>query len=124
MPSELNAAISKRISEIDARTAELIKRGFTFSGKQFSMSDAAQRNWIALSSGLANGLLPFPMAISTIDESSHVLVSADELKMFLGAYLLYQADPAQPLGAGRVLKERATSASTFEELDAIVDDRE
>ncbi len=123
-PPTLDEAKQAKIAAIDRRTAEFIKRGFAFADKQFSMSEAAQRNWIALSSGMANGLLPFPMAVSTIDESSHVLTSPDELKAFLGAYLLYQADPIQPLGAGRALKERVTAAKTVEEVEAIVDARE
>ncbi len=121
---DLAAIKADRIAAIDTRTAELINRGFSFAGSQFSMSEAAQRNWIALSSGLANSLLSFPMPVSTIDESSHVLQSADALKAFLGAYLLYQADPNQPLGAGRSLKERITAAATVEEVEAVVDDRE
>lgn len=119
----LAAAKAGKVAAIDARTTELISQGFTFANKQFSMSEAAQRNWIALSSGLANGLLPFPMAVSTIDESSHVLASGNELKAFLGAYLTYQADPSQPLGAGRNLKELVNACSTIEEVEAIVDDR-
>lgn len=120
----LDAVKAEKIAAIDERTRELIKEGFAFAGGGFSMSDAAQRNWIALSSGMANGLIPFPLTVSTIDESGHVLKSADELKAFLGAYLLYQADPDQPLGAGRALKELVTAAKTVEEVEAIVDDRE
>lgn len=120
----LDALKKEKVAAIDARTVRLIRSGFAFAGKRFSMSDAAQRNWIALSSDMANSLLPFPLTVSTIDESSHVLASADELKAFFGAYLLYQADPAQPLGAGRALKERLAAAATVEEVEAIADDRE
>lgn len=122
-PVFLDSAKTARIAAVDLRTQELIAEGFAFAGKRFSMSEAAQRNWIALSSGLANGMLPFPMAVSTVDEHSHVLAAANDLKAFLGAYMVYQADPAQPLGSGRALKERITAATTIEELDAIADDR-
>lgn len=120
----LENAKQAKITAIDTKTAELIKKGFAFNGERFSMSEAAQRNWIALSGGLANNMLPFPLAVSTVDEKSVILNSADELKMFLGAYMLYQSDPSQPLASGRVLKEAVTAATTIEEVNAVVDDRE
>jgi hypothetical protein len=123
-PPTLDEAKAAKIAAIDVRTEELIRRGFTFAGKRFSMSSAAQQNWGNLASGLALGMLPFPMPVSTVDESSHILTSADDLKAFLGAYMLYQADPAQPLGSGRALKERITAAATVAEVEAIVDARE
>ena len=116
-------ATAAAVAAIDARTQELIAGGFEYAGARFSMSEAAQRNWIALASGLANAMLPFPLTVSILGETSHVLQSANELKALLAAYLAYQADPSQPLAAGRALKERVTAAATVAEVEAVVDDR-
>ena len=120
----LDLAKTEKIAEIDAKTSELIKQGFVYADKHFSMSDAAQRNWTALAAGLANDMLSFPMPVSTVDEATHLLGSANELKAFLAAYLIYQANPDEPLGSGRTLKELVTAAESVEDVGAIVDERE
>ncbi len=120
----LDLAKAEKVAAIDSRTSELIKRGFEYAEKRFSMSDAAQRNWTALAAGLANDMISFPMPVSTVDEASHMLKSANELKAFLGAYLMYQANPDEPLGSGRALKELVAAAEAVGEVEAIVDDRE
>lgn len=119
----LAEAKAGKVAAIDARTAELIKQGFTFSGKQFSMSNSAQQNWNALSSDLANGLLSFPLTISTADGSSYILKSSSKVKEFLGARLAYLSDSSQPLGTGRYLKEQVMASKTVEDLAAIIDER-
>lgn len=121
---DLARAKEERIAEIDAKTARLIESGFDFGGERFSMSEAAQKNWNALGTGFALGMIPFPYPISTASEGSYILESETALRQFLGAYMLYQADPAKPLGSGRILKERVSAAATIEEIDAVVDDRE
>lgn len=122
--SPLQQAKAAKIAKIDTKTTELIKHGFEYAEKRFSMSDAAQRNWAALAAGLANDMLSFPMPISTVDEATHILTSANDMKVFLGEYLRYQANPNEPLGSGRALKEYLAAAESIEEVEAIVDDRE
>lgn len=112
-----------KIDAIDARTSELIMAGFPFDGQNFSMSEAAQRNWTGMGTVLALGLLPFPLPISTVDEGTYILNDQAHCLQFLGAYMLYQAHPAYPLSAGRVLKAQVNAATTKAEVDAVEDTR-
>lgn len=112
-----------RIRKVDERTKQLIESGFTYNGNQFSMSDAAQKNWIALATLGLKGWVAYPYEISTKDENKVSLANSTELDAFLMAYATYQTDPSQPLGTGRVLKEQISSATTKAELDLIVDNR-
>lgn len=120
---QFTEAKEARIAEIDAKTTALIRLGFEFDGQRFSMSEAAQKNWNAVGTALALGMMQFPYPISTVTEGSYILQSETALRQFLGTYMLYQADPSQPLGSGRALKERVSAAATLAELEAIIDDR-
>lgn len=119
----LEEAKSKRIREVDSKTETLIESGFTYDGSSFSMSTNAQRNWSALGAANANGLLTFPLPISTVDEGSYSVADEPSLLAFLGAYLTYQTDPAQPLGAGRVIKTEIQACTTVAEVKAVQDNR-
>ena len=119
----LSEAKRKKIDQIDERTSTLIMQGFTYNNKHFSMSDAAQRNWVGLAAAKANGLIQFPLVVSTVDEDHYTLTSATDCMMFLVAFLTYQADPNQPLGLGRNLKAQITAASSVDEVNGIVDPR-
>jgi hypothetical protein len=120
---ELEALKALRIIEIDARTSELLKLGFEYNGSSFSMSEAAQRNWAALGAARANGMLSYPLTISTVDEGSYDIQSDNDCLAFLGAYMTYQASPLSPLGNGRVLKAQVTAATTSAEVEAVIDER-
>lgn len=121
--SELDEYKAAKIAKIDARTAELVMAGFPFDGQNFSMSEAAQRNWAGMGAVLGLGLLPFPLPISTVDEGTYILNDSQHCLQFIGAYMLYQADPNQPLGAGRALKAQVNAATTKAEVDAVEDNR-
>lgn len=108
---------------IDIKTSILIKSGFPHDGCYFSMSDAAQRNWCALAAAKANGLIAYPFAISTADESSYTVADATALTMFLISYLTYQTNPQSPLASGRTLKALVESCETIAEVNAIEDNR-
>jgi hypothetical protein len=112
-----------KIRAIDAKTATLIKSGFTYDGNLFSMSEKAQLNWAALAAAKANGILSYPMTVSTSTEGSYVIQDTNELSSFLLAYFMYQVDPNAPLAQGRVLKASVNACITGEELNAIIDNR-
>lgn len=120
---ELEEVKVKKIAEIDARTSELIKQGFFYNGYHFSMSEAAQRNWVGIAAAKANGLLQFPLTISTRDEGAYTISDAQECTYFLLAFMLYQVDPNQPLAQGRALKAQVKACTTVREVMSIVDPR-
>jgi len=111
----------KAIQERDAKTRKEIAQGFTYRGSMFSMSDAAQRNWIAMGVGVALGLINadnLPKA-STIEEVPFVFIDMADVGGFLGAYAQYLTSPLSPLGVGREAKALIKAATTEEELSAI-----
>jgi len=67
--------------------------------------------------------LQYSRWVSTVDEGTHVLSSATELMQFIGAFLMYQVDPNQPLGAGRALKAQVNAATSVADVEAVVDNR-
>lgn len=121
--SILDIAKREKIAKIDARTSELIKTGFYYDGNHFSMSEAAQRNWIGLAAAKANGLLQFPLPVSTVNETVYTIQNSDSCTAFISAFLMYQVDPTKPLAQGRVLKAQVNNCTTIEQLNAIVDTR-
>jgi hypothetical protein len=119
----LVGAKAAKIAAIDAKTAALITAGFVFGGENFSMSDAAQRNWIGLAAAKANGMLSFPIAVSTVSEGAFTIADATAFAGFLAAYLTYQVNPAAPLASGRALKALVNAAESVEAVNAIEDNR-
>lgn len=122
-PFTLAEAKTLKIAAIDARTSELIMAGFPFDNNNFSMSEAAQRNWIGLLSAYNAGMISFPFTISTVDEETYQLVNSTALLQFMGTFMVYQVSPSAPLGSGRILKAQVTACTTVAEVEAIVDPR-
>lgn len=137
-PPSFESLKQQKIQQIDARTSELVKYGFAYSTSRFSMSDAAQRNWLGLATmvgfkantgadadavAAATALTGGSFPVSDINEGHLFLTTKADFDAFIGAYLNYQTDPNQPLHQGRVLRAQASAATTQEELDAVVDDR-
>jgi len=122
-PMALTEYKQLKIDAIDAKTRSLIMAGFTYDGNQFSMSDAAQRNWIGLGVMQALGMIAFPMTISTADEGTYSLISQNAMRDFIAAFATYQTSPSGPLGSGRILKALVDACTTNDEVDAVTDDR-
>lgn len=136
---DLEKVKAGRISEIDAKTSLLIaSHGFEFGGERFSMSDKAQANWHGMNGALhtalymvAKGLMTqqmfdayFPVAASTIDDKTYKLPDTATVFAFYMTFMQYQSNPSEALASGRDLRTRVMAATTIEELEAIVDDRE
>lgn len=101
------------VSQIDAKSEAAIYNGFTFAGKNFSLSLSAQINWLGLST------LPqqaFPINLSTKNDDVYVLDFANRDNFYFTALNGKNA----PLQAGNILKQQITDATTIEELNAIV----
>lgn len=123
IPQEpLESLINRAIKARDVGTREQIALGFTYRGATFSMSDAAQRNWLAIGVGVALGMINagnLPGA-STIEETPFVFTDMQDVAGFLGAYASYLTDPLSPLGAGRVDKAKIKKVKTKEELEELL----
>jgi len=121
----LGRARSGRMTAIDARTRELIAKGFEFpaeSGQQFSLSAAAQTNLMVMD-GLRDDLaFPYPVAYGLKDDSDGVFSVVDSATAH-GMYLTAVGTVRALLDGGNLLKTAVTAAGTQAELDAVVDTR-
>lgn len=105
-----------RYVEIDMRTQELIKAGFVFDSKTFSMSLTAQINW----SNFPN--IPdvlFPLTIIDILESPYVCSLANKMNFYYTA--LNSKNTA--LQSGGVLKATIHACADEACVTAIIDNR-
>ena len=116
-------AKKKKIELIDKRTSELITFGFSYKGKNFSMSDAAQRNWIGLAYAKGMVLILFPFIVSCVDEGTYTITDTMDFTYFIIAFMQYQTDLNLPLGKGRILKALVNAAASVDEVNGIVDPR-
>lgn len=109
-----------RIAEIDAKTTEVIFRGFTYGGKVLSLSASAQANLLG-ALGLRTGY-SYPINWNCLDdmEPSIVLADADAvLAMCVAAATAKRV----ALDSGTALRQDVLAATTKAELDAVVDSR-
>lgn len=111
----------EKAAEIDMKTGQLISNGFSYKNKNFSLSANAQTNILALYTTKDHPALTYPIKYNTIDDSEQydVTDSAD----LEGMYLTALATKKAHVDSGTALKDQIRSATTKEELDAIVDNR-
>ena len=118
--SALAEAKKARFQAIDARTGELIAGGFTFEGKTFSLSLAAQTSLIGLSTA-KNNPLTWPQPWSTKDDSE-VYVIAD-VATFESFYMAAFGTVKAHRTSGATLKGQVSAASDLAGVSAVVDTR-
>lgn len=120
-PGSLTYAKRSKIKEIDARTDALIAKGFTYQGKQFSLSLTAQSKMMGLNQVRSEPEVQYPIRWNTKeDDSVVVLANADAVR---GFYLTAVGTYRYHVDSGTDLKDLVRSASTIEDLNSIVDDR-
>ena len=104
---------------IDQRTGELIALGFTYATKQFSLSESAQINILALDNTRTE--LTYPVTYNTIDdtETYDVVDAVDLHNMYLTALATKKAH----LDSGTTLKDQVRLAVDKAGVDAVVDNR-
>ena len=111
-----------KIALVDNVTQNLISNGVQWPPQSpiatMSLSDAAQRNWIALM--VVSGYLTYPFPITTQDDVEYSFSSAEELQQFC-MYCMQVVNGH--IASGRALKINMNNAATQEELDLIVDNR-
>jgi hypothetical protein len=113
----LSARKAAKIAAIDSRTDDLIRQGFAFDGKNFSLSTEAQGNWTALF--VFKDILSWPIPVTTNDDEEYSLTLENLPSFCLSAAGVVNA----AISSGRALKIAANAATTIAELDAVVDNR-
>lgn len=120
--TRLDSLKESKIRDIDNKTSSIISQGVQFDGETFSLSVNAQSNFMGIKVATDGGLLTeanYPYELTTLDDNAYQLTW--ELKeQFFGAVL---SAISTPLAEGRSLKVAVKTASTIEELNAIVDNR-
>jgi len=119
---ELDNLKTKMAHDVDIKTEKLILNGFTFDGKQFSLSIPAQTNWNSLKVAIFTGMLNennFPYTITTLKNDVYQLQWEDTMSFFTTAL----GTGSQILMQGRILKGNIMEASSYDELIAIEDNR-
>lgn len=106
---------------IDARTDELIALGFSFAGKQFSLSRNAQLRLVGINQERANAAVTYPVRWNTIaDDEVYEIADADEFESF---YLTAMGTYRGHVDSGTVIKDAVRAATTISEIDAVQDTR-
>jgi hypothetical protein len=110
-----------RFKEIDLRTEELIKQGFSYNNLTFSLSQNAQINILALHETRNDPALTYPIEYSTIDDSAHYdVVDATDLH---NMYLTALATKKGWVDSGTALKDSIRAATNEQEVQSIIDNR-
>ena len=110
-----------RFKEIDERTEEKIKLGFSYAGKVFSLSANAQTNILALDNTKDDPALSYPIGYSTIDDSEHYdVVDATDLH---NMYLTALATKKAWVDSGTTLKDAVRYAVDENSVSLVIDNR-
>ena len=118
---DLAIAKMEKTNSIDARTKELIELGFSFNAKQFSLSLPAQSKLTAAFLLRDEVAFVYPAEWNSLDDlSTQVIADAAEMATFywtaIGTIRAY-------LDSDTGFKNAVRSATTVEEVDAVVDNR-
>ena len=118
---DLNGYKDYRFTEIDSKTEEKIKLGFSYQSKVFSLSANAQTNILALDNTRNDPAMTYPVGYSTLDDSEHydVLDATDLHNMYLTALATKKAW----VDSGTTLKDTVRAATTYTEVQAVIDNR-
>lgn len=118
---DLPAAKEAKFNAIDKRTEELIRAGFTYGGKTFSLSTNAQNTFTGLYAVRAEVVFQYPVRVNTINDLDYLeLADADDVRDFyLTAVGTYRAH----LDGGTALKDAVRDATTIAEVEAVKDGR-
>lgn len=116
---DLDKIKTDKLAAIDAKTSELIAQGFSFDGKQFSLSANAQQNLATIQTLIDKDLLDPESPLSTIDDELYILRKEDAPGFVQAGYA--RVIPTKMLGSG--LKGQVVAATTQEAIESIVDSR-
>ncbi len=114
LSASLQEEKDKAYIKIDAKTEEIIARGFEFDGHTFSLSIPAQMNWSEMHSN--KDLLIFPMSISTINSNQYSLVY-DKIESFWAAGATVTQTRVQEGAAIKKLIHDSVSKSEVKDIE-------
>jgi hypothetical protein len=110
-----------RYKEIDAKTEEKIKLGFSYAGKVFSMSANAQTNILALDNTRDDPAMSYPITYNTIDDlDSYAVINSTDLH---NMYLTALATKKSWVDSGTNLKDAVRAAIDENAVSLIIDNR-
>lgn len=125
-PSILDQFKMKKYAEIDAKTKDIIEQGFEFppdSGLIFSLSleQQATINGAYTARELLTSMSAYPLHWMTKDDSASVDLQdeTDVTNFFLSGLAAIRTAK----DSGSALKEQILTATSFAEVDAVIDDR-
>lgn len=97
-------------SEIDKEIQRRVEKGFSYSGKQFSLSTNAQIKWSGLLA--SKDLMSYPLTVPTIDNTAYYSVQdASEVETIWRAATSTVKDH---VSAGTVAKQNVLAANTVD----------
>jgi hypothetical protein len=111
----------ERYYQVDDRTDELIELGYSYAGKQFSLSASAKTNILAIHSNRSDPALIYPIEYNTINDLDNFFIPNLTVlhEMFLAAFGTTKAH----LDSGSALKDLIRVATTEQEINLIIDNR-
>ena len=120
-PTNLKQEKKKKNKAIDKKTREIIKSGFQFAGKQFSLSGNAQRTLTGAYVAKDNPAFVYPLEWNTIDNEDKIeLDNASTLEAF---YLTAVGTVRAIRESGTALKNQVRDATTIAEVFDVEDNR-
>lgn len=109
------------MDRIDAKTEELIRAGFSYGDRTFSLSAVAQLNWTRLKLRQASEDLSYPVSVSTIDNGRYSIADEQSMSDFFAAM---DTTIESRMEGGRAQKDAVNTLSTVAELESWADSRE
>lgn len=113
----IEEAKQEKYDAIDYKTNMLIGQGFTYNSDVYSLSLSAQMNWTNLNSNKDG--FTYPVKISKKNNSEMELPESEVDAFWMAA----KNETKGHLDSGRELKVQVYNATTFEEIDSIIDNR-
>jgi hypothetical protein len=117
----LEAMKQAKIRQIDDHTDALIAAGFTFAGKQFSLSLFSQNKIIGTHQIKDDAALVYPIRWNTLDDEDAIEVV--DATMLDGFYKTALGTLRARLDSGTTLKDQVRAATTIADVVGVVDDR-
>jgi hypothetical protein len=111
------------MNRIDAKTEEILARGFQFDGQMFSLSIAAQNNWTGMQVAVSQGYLTeanFPFEVATLDNKAYLLQWEDAPAFFMSVLRAISFT----LATGRQFKKAIGAANTIQDIENVEDTRQ
>jgi hypothetical protein len=112
---------AERFVFIDLKTRDIIARGFTFNGKQFSLTDNAQKTLIILDAQRTEPAMTYPVLYNTRDDLDLIEVTNADMVHALTLTALTTLRAA--LDSGTQQKTLIRNMTTVEDVLAYVDPR-